>query len=116
MHVTDDRYVKHGVAPVRCRVEFARYHNGQLAIQLIEEATGEDWCTPSLAMAYAEVPQDCVAIKNYSELEGMPEVLARDGVIEKAPVKWLRTGFVQVPVYRLTAPAIEESKAHHADH
>jgi hypothetical protein len=85
---------------------FERYQNGQLALELVEADTGEDWCMASVALP-AGLPDDLIAIKNWSENEGMSGILERAGLIEGQPVQNVRSGFVQVPVYRLTAVGLE---------
>jgi hypothetical protein len=85
---------------------FERYQNGQIAIQLIEAETGEPWTTATSALE-SPVPKGQVAIKNWSENEGIDTLLLNAGVIEGAPVARARSGFVSVPLYQLSKSALE---------
>jgi len=102
MEIIDNRYG--AGTPVSAR--FERYQNGQLALGLVEAATGEDWCVATVAVPEG-LPDDLIAVKNWSENEGMTGVLERAGLIEGRPVKNLQSGFVQIPVYRLTALGLQ---------
>jgi len=44
--------------------------------------------------------EDELAVKDYSENEGMLDCLLESGLVEK-PHRWESTGFVRVPVTRL---------------
>ena len=102
MEIIDNRFG----ADTRVSARFERYQNGQLALELVETETGEAWCTATVALP-AGLPDDLIAIKSWSENEGMPEILERAGLIEGQPVQSVRSGFVQIPVYRLTAVGSE---------
>jgi hypothetical protein len=90
----------------KVRTEFACYRNGQIAISLISQ-DGEPWLDATCSLP-SPVAADCVAIKNWSENEGLPSILLHAGVIEGAPVAHVRSGFVAVPIYRLTRAALAE--------
>lgn len=49
-----------------------------------------------------KVPEDCIAIKNYSENEGVVDWMKSMGFIEDAPVRIIKTGWVEIPVYKMT--------------
>jgi len=105
MLVTDTRFRVHETV----RALFARYPNGQIALQRVTE-TQEPWLTATSAIG-APVPAGCVAIKDWSENEGVPAILLASSVIEGAPVARVRSGCVAVPIYRLTAAAREAAEA-----
>jgi hypothetical protein len=99
MQLTDTR---HGLNQAVI-AKFRRYRNGQTAIQLVTD-DGEPWLTATYAMT-APVPPDCVALKNWSENAGVPEILVAGGVLEAGPVAQIASGHVLVPIFRLTARA-----------
>jgi hypothetical protein len=86
------------------RVQFARYRNGQIALSLVTQ-DGEPWLDATCSLP-SPVPAHCVAIKNWSENDGVPAMLLAAGVIEGAPVAHTASGFVAVPIYRLTSAAL----------
>ncbi|MBZ9714453.1 hypothetical protein [Deinococcus multiflagellatus] len=81
-------------------IKIKRYASGDLAILL--EAQGEPWAVASMSLP--GLAPDEVAIKDYSENEGMLSDLLAAGVVEQ-PHRHLAAGFVQAPVCRLTAAA-----------
>jgi len=103
--ITDTRL---GVSkPVK--MQFAHYVDGGApAIELIcadEDDIGEHWLTATVNVP--GIPQGCVAVKNYSEGEGLPELLRSAGVIEGEPLKHIASGYVSIPVFRLTTGALQ---------
>jgi hypothetical protein len=86
------------------RVQFERYPNGQLALLLVT-ADREPWLTATSTISSA-VPTGCIAVKDWSENEGVPAILLQSGVIEGDPVARVSSGFVAIPIYRLTAAAV----------
>jgi hypothetical protein len=100
MKMVDTRYGLNEIVIAR----FLRYQNGQTAIEL-ETTDGEPWLTATVAVPQT-IPTGCVAVKGWSENEGIPEVLTQGGLIEGGPVQHVRSGFVDIPVYRLTAAAL----------
>ena len=100
MQITDTRFGLNETV----RIQFARYPNGQLALQLVTE-DGEPWLIATSATAFP-VPDGCIAVKNWSENDGVPDILVRGGVIEGVPLASVASGFVSVPIYRLTAAAL----------
>lgn len=84
-----------------CVVEKHRYANGRTAIRLIDEHDE----TSSIAMATVNLPDepmaaDEVAIKDYSENEGMLAALTEAGVVEPSH-RVCVSGYVTVPVCRV---------------
>ena len=54
------------------------------------------------------LPSHHVAIKNYSENEGMVDALLASGVISGEPALYIASGFATIPVYELSAEFIRE--------
>lgn len=95
-----------------CTAEFNSYQEGNaIAIELIETQTGEP-----VAVATVNIDglmHDEVAIKDYSENEGMLMALILAGIV-KPPHRYVRSGFVTIPIVRLelkTLNYLEEQKA-----
>lgn len=74
------------------------YKNGGTALQLMD---AEDGFPYAMATVWIEgLAEDEVAIKNYSENEGILETLIDAGIVEK-PHRLVSSGFVNIPVCRL---------------
>jgi outer membrane lipoprotein-sorting protein len=81
-----------------CRVVFEKYAAGGTAIRLVDEETFEP---VAMATVWVEGLLDGeVAIKDYSENEGMYDSLLKAGVIKKAH-RQLASGYVVLPVCKL---------------
>lgn len=48
------------------------------------------------------IPRTQIAIKDYSENEGMVDFLKSEGLIEDVPVMTIPSGWIEIPVYNLT--------------
>lgn len=66
-----------------CVVTFAQYGNGRTAIELDEEATGEPMATATVNVPDYPLAPNEVVIKNYSENEGMLDVLIKAGIVSE---------------------------------
>ena len=84
--------------------------NGNNALMIVETtAKGfevEMYCMCSINPGVL-VPEDYLAVKDYSENEGMVEFLKAEGVIEGDPVGKIPSGFVEIPVYVLTQKGLD---------
>jgi len=82
-------------------VEMTRYAgNDRRAIQLIDTEDGDLYCTATVNMPDIDLSENEVAIKNWSENEGILECLQANGVI--GPVKRrMPSGFVYVDIVDL---------------
>jgi hypothetical protein len=86
-----------------CKLVFTTYRNNRrIAIELVEDTP--PFFEP-VAMATVNLPNekmepDEVAIKDYSENEGMLECLMKAGIISK-PLRIVQSGFVSVPICKL---------------
>ena len=83
-----------------CEFETGYYGNGNRALKVSSEEEGLI-CVCSVNQPWGNVPDDAIAIKNYSENEGMDETLADMGIISEKLAE-IPSGFVTIPVYRLT--------------
>jgi hypothetical protein len=75
-----------------CVIRFPKYGNGRTAIQLFIEETGEPMATASVNLPDVELTSDEVAIKNWSENEGILDILVDAGVVAE-PHKTEPTGY-----------------------
>jgi hypothetical protein len=89
------------VFDVECYLEFASYPNGKPAIRLIDSRDDEEYTIATVNVPFADLPPGHVAIKSYSENEGVLEALIEAGVVKDTGVK-LPSGFVSLPVVALT--------------
>ena len=92
--------------PVRLHCE--RYSNKRPAIQLIlandtEEAiAGELITTATVNLPNEPIHSDEIAVKSYSENEGMLDWLWHNNIIERQPTRYIPSGFVRIPICKLT--------------
>lgn len=87
----------------RCRLQFSRYANGRLAIQL-HDNRGEPFATATINVPTMPLAEDQVLIKDYGENEGLLTALEDAGVVRITGVR-CRLGYVQADVCRLLIPA-----------
>ena len=87
-------------------LSLGRYENGNLALQGFL-TDGEPWAKYSVNMG-TPLPDDQIAIKDWSENEGVEDVLIYANIIEAEPICLLHNGFIEAPVYRLTPFALRE--------
>lgn len=83
-------------------VEKKQYQNGDAALVLLCD-DGSPLTTASVCLAdhpFFKLKEGDVAIKNYSENEGVLDVLVDEGVVS-APHTLVNIGFVDVPVCKL---------------
>lgn len=83
-----------------CRIMWGKYGNGRLALQLLDD---EDWSP--VAVASVNLPDvymapDEMAVKDWSENEGMLDALMEAGIVEK-PHAMVPTGFVMAPICKI---------------
>ena len=82
-----------------CDVQIERYGTSNPAVRLLDVEDGMPVAVATLNVNGLEL--DEVAIKNYSENQGMYETLLENGIIHPMH-RELSTGHVTVPVCRLT--------------
>jgi hypothetical protein len=86
-----------------CLVHLSRYKNGRLAISLMTPKH-EPVAMASINLPEADLADDEILIKDYSENAGILKCLQQAGIVEDAG-KSVTSGFVTFPFCRLT-PAV----------
>jgi hypothetical protein len=83
-----------------CNVDLSgKYSNGRQAIELICE-NGEPMCMATVNVPALALAKDEVIIKNYSENEGILEVLISAGIVKETG-ETVKMGFVECPIVKL---------------
>ena len=80
------------------QIQYGTYQEGNTYMKLIDCADGF-----LFAIATVNLPgltEGEVAIKNYSENEGVLYFLLENNIVEQ-PHRWINSGFVNIPVCRL---------------
>lgn len=99
---------------VECDVVFRRYNEtGGVAIELVCPFNEEQGYAEPMAMATVNIGLlgvGEVAIKNYSENEGMLKALIEAGVVH-SPHRFVQSGFVGIPICYLTEATHEATAA-----
>lgn len=62
---------------------------------------GTPWATFSVNPPH-KMAENLIAIKDWSENEGVAELLIQEGLIEPEPVHWIPSGYVVIEIYRIT--------------
>lgn len=85
-----------------CVAVFGRYlNNNRVSIRLIEEETNEPIATASVNLTEIRgMTDNQVAIKDYSENEGMVEALTKAGIIGNR-ILLVDNGHVEIGIYEL---------------
>lgn len=83
-----------------CEVELGIYPNGRIAIGLVKTEDREPMLIASVNLPYEFIDENEVAIKNYSENEGVLDVLIEAQVIS-APIRFAKSGYIQAPICKL---------------
>ncbi len=73
-------------------------NNNALALELVETKTGEPFMT--CTVNNPDISDGEVAIKNYSENEGVLDFLIKEGIIEP-PHRFISSGYVSLPVCKV---------------
>lgn len=81
------------------------YENGNLAIEIWSNEEGP--ITRVTVNPDIKIPQTQIAVKDYSENEGMVDWLISQDIIEKNPVKVVESGWVEIPIFNLTLNGIK---------
>ena len=98
-----------------CEFRACYYGNGNRALR-VESLTEGPICICSVNPG-VPVPDDCIAIKDYSENAGMVHTLKQMGIIDRK-VDEIPSGFVTIPVYTLTPAGLdlwEREEAHESE-
>jgi hypothetical protein len=83
-----------------------RYNNGQTCIQLIDTADGFPFATATVAVENDLLKEEEVAIKDYSENEGVLDTLLAHNIVEE-PHAFIQSGFVKIPICK-KGPAFQD--------
>lgn len=81
---------------IECSVKFSEYPNGQTKIQLYDLLDGAPYCTAT-APSPEPLMEEEVAIKNWSENEGILDALVAAEIIY-APHHQIRTGYANLQI------------------
>ena len=84
-----------------CHFEPHRYCGTNNLALCIVDSNGEQYCVASVNIANKPLSDDRIAIKNWSENEGVDTFLKKLGIIG-AMVDFVISGFVDIPIYELT--------------
>lgn len=82
------------------RIVKRQYSNRRLALTLEDPITGDPWATATVNLPQEDLPDGYAFMHGYSENEGLPEALAKAGVIELTGKK-VKTGFVEVEIAKI---------------
>lgn len=84
----------------RCIFQVGRYPNGNLAVEIWSQTEGP----VNRVTVNPDVPlsDDMIAIKDYSENEGMVESMVELGIIIEPAFMTIQSGWVEIPVHMLT--------------
>ena len=92
-HLSEDRLVMHA----------GHYATARDVLGLeLWDSEGFPFLRVTVNLPGVGVPKDCIAIKSWSENEGIVQNLIQWGVIEPLPTMEVKTGHVVAPVHRLT--------------
>ena len=84
------------------RVQYSKYGNGQNAILLNYASNGQSYAVASVALD-EPLRSDEVAIKNYSENEGILKSLLKAGIVAP-PHRHITSGYVSIPICKMKKP------------
>jgi len=83
-----------------CFFQIGKYANGNLAIEIWSNEEGP--ITKVTVNPDIYIDHDRIAVKDYSENEGMADWLISENLIEEEPIESITSGFVKIPIYELT--------------
>lgn len=92
-----------------CTVRKRRYDNGRPALQLIDAEDGSPIATATVNLPDVALGRNQVAIKDWSENEGMLEALIAAGVVKLTGEK-ARSRYGELPVCELQPPFREPTQ------
>lgn len=92
-----------------CLVQKRQYDNGRVALQLVDVEDGSPIAKATVNLPDVPLGKNQVAIKDWSENEGMLDALVAASVITPTG-QMVRSGYVEVPVCELQPPFREVSQ------
>lgn len=90
-----------------CNIKIGYYANGNTAIQLFGKEDHEPVATATINL-YEKLPQNQAYIKDYSENEGMLEVLMEAGIVTKI-LGYRHNGYIVAPLCELDMDILTET-------
>lgn len=76
------------------------YMNGRVAIEYVNTIDGEPECTATINLPDEQIEDDEVIIKDYSENEGLYDMMLQAGHIGPA-IRYVQSGWISAPVCKL---------------
>ncbi len=102
----DDRAILDGVEDdaKTVTIDIDQFQDGTPCLNLINNDTGEFWYSVTKKIMGGSTLPNVVYVPNYTEYEGLPELLIKNGIIKEQPLKNLSrtSGFVEIDAYELT--------------
>ena len=83
-----------------CIVTLTKYRDGNKALVLTDIEDGLPIANASVNLPDHNIPKGYIAIKNYSENEGILSTLVKAGIVD-FPTSYVKNGFVEIPVCKL---------------
>jgi len=80
-------------------IKMSRYSNGQHRMEFIDSKDGFSVLISSVAIDES-LESDQIAIKDYSENEGVLKFLMEKGIVS-SPLKYFNSGFVSIPICKI---------------
>lgn len=80
-----------------CYISIDHYFTGNEAIQLYDVESGEPVLTASVNIPDHRLAAGTIAIKNYSENEGIFDILVKAKIVSE-PLYYVKSGFVTIPI------------------
>ena len=93
--------LKTGLGTWDVYIDTGYYGNGRLAVSLLEVDTHEPVMVATVNLPDADLAEDEVAIKNWSENEGVLPFLIENEIVHP-PHRKIDTGFVQADICKWT--------------
>lgn len=93
---------KYGIY-TNCQFMIGYYRNGNIGVEIWSE---DGPITKVTTNPDISIGNDMIAIKNYSENEGMVDWLKSMDIIEPDPVRIVISGWVEIPIHKLTPNGI----------
>ena len=80
-------------------IKMSKYTNGQHRMEFIDSKDGFSVLVSSVAIDES-LESDQIAIKDYSENEGVLKFLMEKGIVS-SPLKYFNSGFVSIPICKI---------------
>ena len=83
-----------------CNLTFSKYLNDRTAIMLIDADDGSPVAIASVNLPETAMDDDEIAIKDYSENDGILEILVENKIVSE-PIRFVKSGYVEIPICKL---------------